>query len=316
MELSNASLDKNKDGKLQYVLLKGEEGHPDAEGRTERVKAVLEENGIILEELEMNNANWDILQAQTLMDAWIKKHENNIEFIFSNNDAMALGALKSIQKEGYNTLEAYDGVTAVEMAINEKPDLILLDVMIPKLDGISVCKKIRYALNISNIPILMISAKDTESDKIVGLEMGADDYITKPFQIREVMARIKANLRKAELNANMEINSQKNEDKDNIIKVGDLTLDLKKVEARVKGEVINLTKKEFDVLKYLASQPGQVVTREMLLRDVWEYEEYVGAIRTIDVTMNRIRDKIEKDKANPKILITKRGVGYYVTDRN
>ena len=220
----------------------------------------------------------------------------------------------NLQKEGYNTLEAYDGVTAVEMAMNEKPDLILLDVMLPKLDGISVCKKIRYALNISNIPILMISAKDTESDKIVGLEMGADDYITKPFQIREVMARIKANLRKAELNANLDVNAQKNEDKKDIIKVGDLTLDLKKIEARVKGEVINLTKKEFDVLKYLASQPGEVVTREMLLRDVWEYEEYVGAIRTIDVTMNRIRDKIEKDKANPKILITKRGVGYYVTD--
>ena len=223
----------------------------------------------------------------------------------------------NLQKEGYNTLEAYDGVTAVDMAINKKPDLILLDVMIPKLDGISVCKNIRYALNISNIPILMISAKDTESDKIVGLEMGADDYITKPFQIREVMARIKANLRKAELNANIDImNNQKNDEKkEDIIRVGDLSLDLKKVEAKVKGEVINLTKKEFDVLKYLASQPGQVVTREMLLRDVWEYEEYVGAIRTIDVTMNRIRDKIEKDKANPKILITKRGVGYYVTDR-
>ena len=223
----------------------------------------------------------------------------------------------NLQKEGYNTLEAYDGVTAVDMAINKKPDLILLDVMIPKLDGISVCKKIRYALNISNIPILMISAKDTESDKIVGLEMGADDYITTPFQIREVMARIKANLRKAELNANIDImNNQKNDEKkEDIIRVGDLSLDLKKVEAKVKGEVINLTKKEFDVLKYLASQPGQVVTREMLLRDVWEYEEYVGAIRTIDVTMNRIRDKIEKDKANPKILITKRGVGYYVTDR-
>ena len=223
----------------------------------------------------------------------------------------------NLQKEGYNTLEAYDGVTAVDMAMNQKPDLILLDVMIPKLDGISVCKKIRYALNISNIPILMISAKDTESDKIVGLEMGADDYITKPFQIREVMARIKANLRKAELIADKDImGSQKNEDKDDIIKVGDLSLDLKKIEAKVKGEVINLTKKEFDVLKYLASQPGQVVTREMLLREVWEYEEYVGAIRTIDVTMNRIRDKIEKDKANPKILITKRGVGYYVTDKN
>ena len=250
------------------------------------------------------------------MEEIVEKDKKTILVVDDEQSIMEL-LVFNLQKEGYNTLEAYDGVTAVEMAINEKPDLILLDVMIPKLDGISVCKKIRYALNISNIPILMISAKDTESDKIVGLEMGADDYITKPFQIREVMARIKANLRKAELIADKDImGSQKNEDKDDIIKVGDLSLDLKKIEAKVKGEVINLTKKEFDVLKYLASQPGQVVTREMLLREVWEYEEYVGAIRTIDVTMNRIRDKIEKDKANPKILITKRGVGYYVTDKN
>lgn len=250
------------------------------------------------------------------MEEIVEKEKKTILVVDDEQSIMEL-LVFNLQKEGYKTLEAYDGVTAVEMAINEKPDLILLDVMIPKLDGISVCKKIRYALNISNIPILMISAKDTESDKIVGLEMGADDYITKPFQIREVMARIKANLRKAELNANIDIlNNQKNDEKkDDIIRVGDLSLDLKKVEAKVKGEVINLTKKEFDVLKYLASQPGQVVTREMLLREVWEYEEYVGAIRTIDVTMNRIRDKIEKDKANPKILITKRGVGYYVTDK-
>ena len=249
------------------------------------------------------------------MEELVEKDKKTILVVDDEQSIMEL-LVFNLQKEGYNTLEAYDGATAVDMALNKKPDLILLDVMIPKLDGISVCKKIRYALNISNIPILMISAKDTESDKIVGLEMGADDYITKPFQIREVMARIKANLRKADLNSNIELNTQKNEDKDNIIKVGDLTLDLKKVEARVKGEVINLTKKEFDVLRYLSSQPGQVVNREMLLREVWEYEEYVGAIRTIDVTMNRIRDKIEKDKANPKILITKRGVGYYVTDRS
>jgi two-component system response regulator VicR len=222
----------------------------------------------------------------------------------------------NLQKEGYDTLEAEDGVAAVDLAIEKKPDLIMLDVMLPKLDGISVCKKIRYALNISNIPIIMISAKDEESDKIVGLEMGADDYITKPFQIREVMARVKANLRKAELNTYYEnTQKQKDENTDSIIKVGDLTLDTKKVEVRVKDEVVNLTKKEFDVLKYLATRPGQVVTREMLLREVWEYEEYVGAIRTIDVTMNRIRDKIEKDKSNPKILITKRGVGYYVSDK-
>ena len=220
----------------------------------------------------------------------------------------------NLKNEGYDTLEAEDGLQAVDVALKENPDLILLDVMLPKLDGKSVCKKLRYSLNMSNIPILMVSAKDTETDKIVGLEIGADDYITKPFQIREVIARVKANLRKSELNSIVE--PQNKDEKSDIIKVGDLTLDLKRVEVRVKGEVINLTKKEFDVLKYLASQPGQVVTREMLLRDVWEYEEYVGAIRTIDVTMNRIRDKIEKDKANPKILITKRGSGYYVTDKN
>ena len=168
------------------------------------------------------------------------------------------------------------------------------------------------------MPILMVSARDSEADKIVGLEMGADDYITKPFQIRELMARIKANLRKTEAQMNNIMPKEKEEEEvekaDEIIQVGELTLDLKKVEARVKGQVVNLTKKEFDVLKFLASQPGEVVTRERLLHEIWEYEDYVGAIRTIDVTMNRIRDKIEKDKADPKILITKRGVGYYIAD--
>ena len=224
----------------------------------------------------------------------------------------------NLQKEGYNTLQAYDGAQAVDIALKEKPDLILLDVMLPKMDGISVCKRIRYSLN---VPILMISAKDTELDKVVGLEMGADDYITKPFKIREVMARIKANLRKSEMIITPEVANTTNtvqetpEQDANLVVVGDLTLDLKKVEARVKGEVVDLTIKEFEVLKYLAAQPGEVVTREMLLKKVWGYDDYVGAIRTVDVTVNRIRDKIEKDKANPKILITKRGVGYYVTDK-
>lgn len=220
----------------------------------------------------------------------------------------------NLEKEGYNTLKAYDGLTAVELALKERPDLILLDVMIPKLDGISVCKKIRYYLNISTMPILMVSAKDSESDKIVGLEMGADDYITKPFQIRELMARIKANLRKADAKANVIKNEIEEEKESEIIQVGDLTLDLRKVEAKVKGQIVNLTKKEFDVLVFLASQPGEVVSREKLLNEIWGYNNFVGAIRTIDVTMNRIREKIEKDKAYPKILITKRGVGYYIAD--
>lgn len=212
----------------------------------------------------------------------------------------------NLEKEGYKTLQANDGAKAVEIATKERPDLILLDVMLPNMDGISVCKRIRYSLN---VPILMISAKDTELDKVVGLEMGADDYITKPFKIREVMARIKANLRKSELMMQPE---SKADGEENVINVGDLSLDLKKIEARVKGEIVDLTIKEFEVLKYLATQPGEVVTREMLLKKVWGYDDYVGAIRTVDVTVNRIRDKIEKDKANPKILVTKRGVGYYV----
>ena len=250
------------------------------------------------------------------MEELIEKDKKTILIVDDEKSIRELLAF-NLEKEGYKVIEADNGIDAVDKALNQKPDLILLDVMLPRMDGISVCKKLRYALNINTVPILMVSAKDTESDKIVGLEMGADDYITKPFQIREVMARIKANLRKAEItNINNEMNlSKEKEDKDDIIKVGDLSLDLKRVEAKVKDEVINLTKKEFDVLKYLASQPGKVVTREMLLRDVWEYEDFVGAIRTIDVTMNRIRDKIEKDKANPKILITKRGSGYYVTDK-
>mgnify|MGYP004507793231 CR=1 FL=1 len=219
----------------------------------------------------------------------------------------------NLQKEGYNTLEANDGEEAVKIALNEKPDLVLLDIMLPKMDGLAVCKRIRQTLN---IPILMISAKDEEIDKILGLELGADDYITKPFSVRELMARVKANLRKAEL-ANVSIEngeSDSKEDSKNIIIVGDLSLDLNKFEVKVRGEVMDLTLREFEVLKYLANQPGQVVTREVLLEKVWGYE-YYGDIRTVDVTVRRIREKIEKDTSNPKILITKRGVGYYIASK-
>ncbi len=210
----------------------------------------------------------------------------------------------NLQKEGYNTLEANDGVAAVETALSKKPDLILLDIMLPKMDGLTVCKKIRTALN---VPILMLTAKDEEIDKILGLELGADDYITKPFSVRELMARIKANLRKSEVKENSE--TPKSDTKK--IVVGDLSLDLDKFEATVNGEVIDLTLREFEVLKFLATQAGQVVTREVLLEKVWGYE-YYGDIRTVDVTVRRIRGKIEKDTANPNILITKRGVGYYI----
>ena len=215
----------------------------------------------------------------------------------------------NLQKEGYNTLEANDGVTAVDIALEKKPDLILLDIMLPRMDGLTVCKKIRHTL--PNVPILMLSAKDEEIDKILGLELGADDYVTKPFSVRELMARIKANLRKVEAN-NLVADSKNEKDSiENEIRIGDVILNLDKFEVRVDGKVIDLTLREFEVLKYLATQPGQVVTREILLEKVWGYE-YYGDIRTVDVTVRRIREKIEKDTSNPKIIITKRGVGYYI----
>ena len=218
----------------------------------------------------------------------------------------------NLQKEGYNTLQANDGEEAVNIALSQKPDLVLLDIMLPKMDGLAVCKRIRQTLN---IPILMISAKDEEIDKILGLELGADDYITKPFSVRELMARVKANLRKAEItNKASSENESENKADTNVITVGDLSLDLNKFEVIVRGEVMDLTLREFEVLKYLANQPGQVVTRETLLEKVWGYE-YYGDIRTVDVTVRRIREKIEKDTSNPKILITKRGVGYYIASK-
>ena len=226
----------------------------------------------------------------------------------------------NLKKEGYNVIEAHDGLEAIDVASREKPDLILLDIMLPKLDGLSVCKRIK---NMMNVPILMVSAKDEELDKIVGLELGADDYITKPFSVRELLARVKANLRKADAMVAQDKNSieqsknEKNEEKSkevkrsNTIKVGILTLDLDRFEVMVNDKVVDLTLREFEVLKFLAQEPGQVVTRESLLEKVWGYE-YYGDIRTVDVTVRRIREKIEKDTSNPKILITKRGVGYYI----
>ena len=234
-----------------------------------------------------------------------------------DDEKMILNLLScNLLKEGYNVIEATDGLEAISVAQEKKPDLILLDVMLPKLDGLSVCKRIK---NMMNIPILMVTAKDEELDKIVGLELGADDYITKPFSIRELLARVKANLRKADVISNIrqeEKEKKANEEaielkRTNIIKVGVLTLDLDRFEVMVNDKIVDLTLREFEVLKFLASDPGQVITRETLLEKVWGYE-YYGDIRTVDVTVRRIREKIEKDTSNQKILITKRGVGYYI----
>ena len=166
----------------------------------------------------------------------------------------------NLKKEGYNTIEASDGITAVDIAQKKRPDLILLDIMLPKLDGLSVCKRVKNSLS---VPIIMLTAKDSEIDKILGLELGADDYITKPFSVRELVARVKANLRKVDaVSNNQALNNKEEIKKESKIVVGDLELDLDKFEVKVRGEVVDLTLREFEVLKFLASQPEQVVTRE------------------------------------------------------
>ena len=213
----------------------------------------------------------------------------------------------NLQREGYNTIIANDGISAVNIALEQKPNLILLDIMLPKMDGLTVCKKIRLTLD---IPIIMLTAKEEEIDKILGLELGADDYVTKPFSVRELIARIKANLRKYEISNNLVVENE-NKNNDRKIIIGDLQLDIDRFEVKVRDRKVDLTVREFEVLKYLANQPGQVVSRELLLEKVWGYE-YFGDIRTVDVTVRRIREKIEEDTTDPKILVTKRGIGYYI----
>lgn len=221
----------------------------------------------------------------------------------------------NLEKEGYSILEASDGETGLKLAFEKRPNLILLDLMLPRIDGLTVCKRIRSSS--LNIPIVIISAKSEEIDKILGLELGADDYITKPFSLRELIARVKANIRKGEvnnINNSFENNPANKEEKDKVIRIGDLYMNLDKFEVKVRDKTIELTIREFEVLRYLANQPGQVVTRETLLEKVWGYE-YYGDIRTVDVTIRRIREKIEQDTSNPKLLITKRGVGYYLSSK-
>ncbi|WP_287712568.1 response regulator [Anaerostipes sp.] len=212
----------------------------------------------------------------------------------------------SLEQDGMEVDCAYDGEEAIEMAKKTEYDIVLLDVMLPKVDGLTVCNRVKQ---VYNVPILMISARDEEVDKIVGLELGADDYITKPFSVRELMARVKANLRK-----NDDENNAKEKKKDTKIVVGDLELDLEKVEVKVKGEVKPLTPKEFELVKFLAMQPGVPVTREVLLEKVWNYE-YYGDIRTVDVTVCRIREKLGDSTKNSKIIINKRGIGYYLASK-
>lgn len=207
----------------------------------------------------------------------------------------------NLEKEGYKVFVAEDGQQAIDCTYEHKPDLIILDIMLPVMDGFTVCKKLRENVN---TPIIMLTAKEEEVDKVLGLELGADDYMTKPFSFRELLARVKANIRRANFLSNgMEGNGQ-------IIKSDNLVIDLNKYEVRKDGKVIELTLREFELLKYLAQNAEQVFSRETLLEEVWGYE-YYGDVRTVDVTVRRLREKIEDDPSNAKFVLTKRGVGYY-----
>ncbi len=217
----------------------------------------------------------------------------------------------NLQKEGYTIIDAYDGEFGYQRAMNDKPDLILLDVMLPKMDGLTVCRKIRET---SNVPIIMLTAKEDVVDKIIGLEIGADDYITKPYSTRELIARIKANLRKVEA-INSEL-SQRRMEKEEKVKdtktyydYGIITIDFEKYEVKAHGNAVELTLREFELLKFLLLNKGQIFSREQLLEKVWGYD-YYGDVRTVDVTIRRIREKIENDSSNPEIIITKRSLGY------
>lgn len=210
----------------------------------------------------------------------------------------------NLEKSGFETVEAYDGAEGVEKAYSESPDLILLDIMLPKMDGFEACKKIREKLS---TPIIMLTAREEEVDKILGLELGADDYITKPFSVRELMARIKANLRRM---TPSEVAADKTDASSGTIVSGKLTINCDRYEVKKDGTVIDLTLREFELLKFLATQPERIFTRENLLEKVWGYE-YYGDVRTVDVTVRRLREKIEDEPSSPAYIITKRGVGYY-----
>ena len=211
----------------------------------------------------------------------------------------------NLQKEGYTTLEAYDGKAGLELALGENPDLILLDLMLPVMNGFEVCRTIRDKG--LNTPVLIITARETEQDKILGLELGAaDDYITKPFSIRELMARVKANIRRMA----MVTQAAASESPANLLDLGRLVIDKGAGVVRKDGTDLELTQREFDLLTYLAANAGNVFSRQELMERVWNYEGYVGDVRAVDVAIRRLREKVEDNPAQPRYIITRRCAGY------
>ncbi|HEQ6503514.1 TPA: response regulator YycF [Streptococcus pyogenes] len=213
----------------------------------------------------------------------------------------------NLTKEGYDIVTAFDGREAVTIFDEEKPDLIILDLMLPELDGLEVAKEIRKT---SHVPIIMLSAKDSEFDKVIGLEIGADDYVTKPFSNRELLARVKAHLRRTETieTAVAEENASSGTQE---LTIGNLQILPDAFVAKKHGQEVELTHREFELLHHLANHMGQVMTREHLLEIVWGYD-YFGDVRTVDVTVRRLREKIEDTPSRPEYILTRRGVGYYM----
>lgn len=212
----------------------------------------------------------------------------------------------NLKKEGFTVYCAYDGEEALEKVEEVQPDLMLLDIMLPKRDGMEVCREIRKKYD---FPIIMLTAKDSEIDKVLGLELGADDYVTKPFGTRELIARVKANLRR-----HMKVTAEEEEKAEsNDVVVGQLVIQPDAYIVQKRGEAIELTHREFELIHYLGKHIGQVMTREHLLQTVWGYD-YFGDVRTVDVTVRRLREKIEDTPSHPEWIVTRRGVGYYLRD--
>ena len=211
-------------------------------------------------------------------------------------------------KEGYEVVTAFDGREALEMFEAERPDILILDLMLPEMDGLEVARTIRKT---SNVPIIVLSAKDSEFDKVIGLEIGADDYMTKPFSNRELQARVKAILRRTDLT----IENQEAEAALTEIVIGDLQILADAFVVKKHGEELDLTHREFELLYHLATHIGQVMTREHLLETVWGYD-YFGDVRTVDVTIRRLREKIEDIPSRPEYILTRRGVGYYMRNND
>ncbi|EOI9067112.1 TPA: response regulator YycF [Streptococcus pyogenes] len=213
----------------------------------------------------------------------------------------------NLTKEGYDIVTAFDGREAVTIFEEEKPDLIILDLMLPELDGLEVAKEIRKT---SHVPIIMLSAKDSEFDKVIGLEIGADDYVTKPFSNRELLARVKAHLRRTETIETAVAEENASSDTQELT-IGNLQILPDAFVAKKHGQEVELTHREFELLHHLANHMGQVMTREHLLEIVWGYD-YFGDVRTVDVTVRRLREKIEDTPSRPEYILTRRGVGYYM----